>query len=208
MKIDWTPNSVAGAMSRNAEDEDFKRVVFHYIEELKKIPKGADRAHSIHCLLDDELEEQKKQEIYSKVQCKKGCCHCCSVMVAVSEDEADLLKRCITEDKVKINENRLKIQSKIGDSSGNWWKLKFNHRKCVFLGEDGSCQVYKYRPMACRSYLVISDPKYCDYKVGVQRVQLLNSKHIDAIMTAAYFVDGNPGPMSIKLYERLKDKRK
>lgn len=121
-----------------------------------------------------------------KISCKKGCDHCCYLLVEISYEEASELVDWITtlnkESKTKFIKkviasaseaksvfNRKKSRHKflkpyIGDESfdDDAYDEYFYEKKrpCPFL-ENGSCQAYLVRPSPCRLHLVTSDPKIC-----------------------------------------------
>ncbi|HET9404254.1 MAG TPA: YkgJ family cysteine cluster protein, partial [Burkholderiales bacterium] len=43
-----------------------------------------------------------------------------------------------------------------------WRQQPAADRACVFLGSDGACKVYSFRPNACRKLLVVTEPALCD----------------------------------------------
>lgn len=53
--------------------------------------------------------------------------------------------------------------------TGEWLE---RYVPCVFL-EDGRCSIYEYRPLPCRTYFVVSDPKLCQPPPG-KDVQYVN----------------------------------
>lgn len=67
--------------------------------------------------------------------CKKGCNHCCSYEIAITEVEVEYIKS-------KIKSNKIKV-----DPVGT---------KCPFL-KKGICSIYEYRPFICRRHLSIND---------------------------------------------------
>lgn len=77
--------------------------------------------------------------------CQKGCSHCCKIDVNITSLEAEY---------ISINTG---IKSDEGSS------VTSDHRDtCPFLGEQGECKIYKYRPFNCRTFHTIDDPKYCE----------------------------------------------
>lgn len=134
-----------------------------YINEFQDKLTGEDKAKSLHDLFDRLIEQEITQSDNlqkNKISCKKGCNHCCSQIVMITEDEAELLAKDIKDKGIKFSKAKLLRQSKV-TSPEEWMKLKDSDRKCVFLGKGGVCEVYENRPAFCRSYFVVSDPKYC-----------------------------------------------
>jgi Fe-S-cluster containining protein len=115
------------------------------------------------------------------VTCAKGCGACCRQAVPISETEAIQLRELIddmTPDRKSGTMARFsetvralkaagifdELNSNIPLESEEWtfvgrryFALKL---ACPFL-EDESCSIHESRPLACREYLAISDPKYC-----------------------------------------------
>jgi Fe-S-cluster containining protein len=55
---------------------------------------------------------------------------------------------------------RLERQSRY--SVETWRQQERTDKACGFLGEDGACTVYEFRPNVCRKLLVVTDPVLCD----------------------------------------------
>ena len=136
----------------------------------------------------DDIGEEGEQ-----VSCRKGCNHCCHLLVEVSWSEAMEIAQwlnTLTEAKrdhflSRIKENAgvargLFSQSKkdkqyvgcvqddeteISDTTHDQY-FYGEKRPCPFLGEAGECQAYSVRPSACRMHLVTSEPALCAAEAG------------------------------------------
>lgn len=76
--------------------------------------------------------------------CSRGCSHCCRMDVEVGTLEAYY---------IEVNTSK-----KVAAGSA----LTLGHRTaCPFLGGDGSCSIYEWRPFNCRTFHALDDPKYC-----------------------------------------------
>lgn len=95
------------------------------------------------------------------VSCKAGCSHCCYQSIHISDEEADLIIDYLNLMSVEIDKKRLEKQSAWGKE--DYYDNK-NEAACVFLSPEGKCNIYPVRPSVCRTYLVSSDPAYCDTK--------------------------------------------
>jgi Fe-S-cluster containining protein len=132
--------------------------------------------------------------------CRRGCNFCCHINVDISTkgaiyiiDEAGLTKEQIESfhnQKGKGMLDRMKIIE-----------------PCAFL-KNGECSIYDIRPIVCRKYFVVSDPKKCDPSNGFEsKVQV--SVEIDMEILECVFVDkfGQSNSMAdvfIKLIEGKK----
>lgn len=104
----------------------------------------------------DEAHEAFKPE----VACKKGCSHCCNISVLIFSTEAKLIESVTgrtmnpsVADGGKINHTEL--EKKVASYFGV---------PCTFL-VDNQCSIYEHRPIACRTYVNLGDPFYCDTQV-------------------------------------------
>jgi hypothetical protein len=76
------------------------------------------------------------------VACKHGCSYCCHSEVAISTLEAKL---------IASRTGRLMRQVEgSGTAGGEAWIDE--RRPCPFLTSEGSCSIYGFRPMACRTH--------------------------------------------------------
>ena len=90
---------------------------------------------------------------------KYGCFKCCI------KTEMPL-----TEDDIRRIESLGYRREQFVVVKGGIPRLRNKNGKCVFLGEDGKCIIYKHRPLGCRLYPVIQvnggcdvDHEYCPY---------------------------------------------
>lgn len=115
------------------------------------------------------------------VTCAKGCGACCRQIVPVSEAEAHALGRLVAampEPRqqavrarfaealaalaakgldVRVNRLRAKPGSRAAEVGLAWFAAGV---ACPFLEEE-ACSIHPERPLACRQYLVTSDPAHC-----------------------------------------------
>jgi len=98
-------------------------------------------------------------EMVENISCKSGCANCCSLYVEVTDVEAELIVQYLVKKNMLLDEAKLRRQAFYDKS--NWFTQSFDDRSCVFLNKDKTCSIYEARPSACRSMVVISDPKHC-----------------------------------------------
>lgn len=139
-----------------------------YIEQYRKLAESHGSIVSIynhHTELDQRIEKAKSRDplLAGEIKCKRGCFNCCSMQISISRDEAHLIKQYCREENIKIDIKKLRVQAKKKNTK-EWSKLKPHQKRCIFVGEEGECQIYVHRPSACRKYLVLSDPNKCDTK--------------------------------------------
>jgi Fe-S-cluster containining protein len=123
------------------------------------------------------------------VQCKRGCAHCCRLLVSVLDDEAVLALLAAEDVGLTIDRERLERQA-AATTKEEWGRLPYEDRACVFLrGEE--CGIYEYRPSSCRKYMVVSAPELCntDQHPG-EVVAILASAMAEIITSAALSVWG------------------
>lgn len=89
------------------------------------------------------LTRFNKEFISTFTSCNKGCSSCCKIDVQLTALEAEYISRSST---VPARDNPL--------TTGH-------ETQCPFLSEKGTCTIYNYRPLLCRTYHVLSDPALC-----------------------------------------------
>jgi Fe-S-cluster containining protein len=144
-----------------------EKLIGHYgyfVEAYGQVKPGLQRARLAHKNVDTLMGHWFKdnKDDLSKIKCKKGCWSCCSIYVTTTEDEARLLADRV-KNGVKISMETLEKQAAFGD---DWVSRPQAEARCVFLGDENECRVYKDRPSACRTYHVISDPVLCNRDVS------------------------------------------
>lgn len=118
-------------------------------------------AREVHVTIDKVLERDRKiSATSSDIRCGKGCSHCCHGPVEIWPHEAALLVEITRETGMELDKARLERQSR--HTADTWRQQPVADTACVFLGSDGACKVYQFRPNACRKLLVVTDPALCD----------------------------------------------
>jgi Fe-S-cluster containining protein len=135
--------------------------------------------------------------------CKQGCTACCHTQVSVTEDEAYLLATRVKAG-TSIDLDRLKIQMQARDSSELFFNLSYEQRKCVFLSEEGSCQVYDDRPSVCRTNAVLGDASQCDTREEQKQLVLVLTENADVTIYGHFQQSKNNGSLPHLLAQQLK----
>lgn len=102
--------------------------------------------------------------------CGKGCFHCCREAVEACKGEAEYaLEGLSPEARAAVAERTRRWLTIVKASGGlteprsamyatRWREMK---AWCPFL-ENGECSVYERRPVACRTFYALNDPKFCE----------------------------------------------
>lgn len=138
----------------------------------------------VYTRTDREIEATKP----AAVTCTKGCTACCKQLVvltlpeaiAIAEEHPEAVRRAlprlVAQDMLldKLSEHIPPEQYMTPETRhelcDGWWEAG---QSCAFLGADDSCQVYRTRPLACRSYHVVTPPAQCGGERG-QEVHIWN----------------------------------
>lgn len=174
------------------------------LKKLQKTHEPAKRARYVHRMVD-ELNEYifNDPQIKTLSPCTSGCAACCHTQVSVTSDEAELLASRI-EDGVRINHDRLLIQTATKNSSSAWYALSFEERKCVFLDTENKCSVYEDRPSVCRTNAVLGEASQCDTSNGPQPTRLVKTTEADLAIYASYLHSSEGGTLPYMLAKALK----
>ena len=155
---------VANRKARHDKKEAYLRAI--YDRNLARFRATAGQnaiavAHETHAAMDAVIrQDQLKDPASAGIRCGKGCSHCCHESVAIWPHEAALLIEAVHKAGRELDRARLERQSVF--TVENWRQQGQADRACVFLGADGSCTVYEFRPDVCRKLLVVTDPALCD----------------------------------------------
>jgi len=121
------------------------------------------------------------------VTCGRGCSGCCHYEVEITSDEAEILKSVVQQG-FPLDRDRLEEQAARARQAVEWSRFWSPQNRCVFLGEDGACQVYEKRPAICRKHLVTTLPSACTTAgAAVAPVQVLMA---EILLSAAISIEG------------------
>lgn len=132
-----------------------------YIRQVSGIQPIPEKTMALYDVIDS-VNKESFAPPNPQPSCRKGCAHCCYIQVAAMEWEVITLLEYMKSKGLEFDENdieKLKNQAAIKDDKEY---IISPHRRCVFLDEDNTCQIYEARPSACRNYYVFSDPSDCD----------------------------------------------
>lgn len=143
--------------------------------------KPLRRLPALYQKLDGAMAEAGKK---LEVTCTKGCADCCYQMVSMSLVEAlaiidHIYKKAnravhFKSRSLPIIQEQSELFLKGSVTVRMWFELQV---PCVFLTQDNLCSVYDVRPVACRTYAVVSDPKLCSPESGAaQKVGAVDNR--------------------------------
>jgi Fe-S-cluster containining protein len=146
------------------------RSVFRkFTAKLAQFHPGVDRGRALH----EMIEREMGAVAFIQTSCGKGCSGCCSYEVEVTQNEAAILKERVLGGYV-IDRDRLRVQAARERKSPEWRRFGNKDNRCVFLGDDGACQIYEDRPAICRKHMVTTPAAACTTEgAAVAPVQVL-----------------------------------
>ena len=124
---------------------NLKPVPDKYIDELKTLLDRMNRQPGTLLLklkqLYAFLTRFNKDFVSTFTTCQKGCSACCKMDVQLTPFEAEYIA----------------LASSIPHRNSPL--SKGHESSCPFLSEKGTCSIYNYRPLLCRTYHVLSEPE-------------------------------------------------
>lgn len=123
--------------------------------------------------IDRKIETSGYQD---EIRCMKGCAHCCRMLVLASPVEMvaalqyaldtdrewvyDTVWPRIVEQNELFSKEFMPTEARGNDAitAQKWFDAQI---KCAFLKDDDTCGIYEYRPVMCRTFVVVSDPENC-----------------------------------------------
>lgn len=154
----------ANRKARHEKKEAYLRAIYDRNIEQFRASAGQNAipmAKETHAAMDAVIrQDQAKDAASAGIRCSKGCSHCCHEPVEIWPQEAALLIDAMHMAGRELDRERLERQS--ASTVQHWRQQPQADRACVFLGADGACTVYEFRPNVCRKLLVVTDPALCD----------------------------------------------
>lgn len=90
------------------------------------------------------LDKVNAEVVSGFSSCSKGCSHCCNMDVQMTVFEAEYISMTTA---IPLRYDAA---------------MTFGHKsRCPFLSKDNGCTIYAVRPLFCRTYHSLSDPKLC-----------------------------------------------
>ena len=154
----------ANRRARHEKKEAYLRAI--YDRHLERFRDAAEQnpisvANETHSAIDAAIQQDQAKDASSAgIRCSKGCSHCCHEPVEIWPHEAALLVEVMRKAGREFDLARLERQSRY--TVETWRQQVVADKACGFLGEDGACTVYEFRPNVCRKLLVVTDPVLCD----------------------------------------------
>jgi len=145
------------------KEAHLRKIMDRYTEQFRAVGNRDAQSvtREVHIAIDNVLERDRKKSTTSGgIKCGKGCSHCCHGPVEIWPQEAALLVEIAREAGIEMDKARLERQSQY--TADTWRQQPAADTACGFLGDDGACKVYEFRPNACRKLLVVTDPALCD----------------------------------------------
>lgn len=154
----------ANRKTRHDKKEAYLRSIYDRHLKRFRATAGQDAvsvASETHAAIDELIrQDQLKDPASAGIRCGKGCSHCCHEPVEIWPHEAALLIEAMRKAGRTLDRARLERQSQYTVET---WRLQVVADKaCGFLGDDGACTVYEFRPNVCRKLQVVTDPVMCD----------------------------------------------
>lgn len=127
---------------------NLKPVPDKYLNELKAlINKLNMQSGNVYLQLKQMyafLNRFNKEFVSTFTSCQKGCSSCCKIDIHLTALEATYIAQAT---KITARDSQLTTGHK---------------SKCPFLSEKGTCTIYNYRPLLCRTYHVLTPPGLCN----------------------------------------------
>jgi Fe-S-cluster containining protein len=187
---------------------EFLKITQTMMTHLNKIKSSLERARFVHNVVDEYNKEVFSHPLLKTMMpCKAGCSGCCHTQVSVTEDEAELLAHNIANG-VEIDFEKLAKQAVAGNDAGEFFKMPYKERGCVFLDATGACKVYKDRPSVCRTNAVMGDATQCDTsgKNTIGALRLVKTEKADMAIVGSFAVATESGTLPVMLSKVLKEK--
>jgi Fe-S-cluster containining protein len=201
----------------NAEDLEFSQqqkdfvayAMQGYISQLDKFPgEIKDKVGAMYDVIDEINQETLWKEGEQHPSCRKGCAHCCYIQVACTEWEAITVLDYMDHIGMSFEESDIQKLENQASAKSDREYMVHPDRRCVFLGQDNTCQIYEARPSACRNYFVFSDPEECDTFKQVGAGRVLSNFNLDTIAPIAALMEKSElRPFPVHLLNLIKQRK-
>lgn len=145
-KIQIQPLLSASATAQPAHElPPVPRALLDEADHLLNVRLNGPGALIEHLALAYAFLDKVSQEFVSTfATCSKGCSHCCRMDVQITTLEAEYIVMATGIPHVP---------------SAKF--TKWHREPCPLLSSAGDCSIYAYRPLFCRTYHALGDPKLC-----------------------------------------------
>jgi len=128
------------------------------------------------------LETALASEPLAKPDCRRGCSYCCSLPVVIYGIEAQILAKFASRSRALKTRIAARARAGQGLSTEAYTEAKI---PCAFLGDEGECTVYAWRPWGCR-YWHSMDVRRCEAGFGVANISIpLDSNRVTIVKAVA-----------------------
>ena len=161
--------------------------------------------NTVQSFFDKYFDDQKEY-----ISCKAGCSHCCEKgAYPCTRLEFDYMMLGFFKLDMKVQQGVIKRIQELKEKYSNEENLNKLLYRCPFLDENGSCTIYEFRPLICRTFgLLIVDTEdklnlpFC-HSLGLNYSKVYNpEKHeIDAelVKKHGYKVTPKGYPIHLKI---------
>ena len=148
------------------------------------------------------------EDHHFKLDCKKGCTFCCHLRVDALPPEVFRIARHVESlDEVRRAEMRKRLESHAEYAAGR--RYGEYKKACVFLGQDGSCEIYPIRPHKCRKFVSDSVAQCERGSDNVEDPRLLGAANHLAMETIGVYrargLDMHPAELSQAVLKALNE---
>jgi Fe-S-cluster containining protein len=176
---------------------------------LAKLREAVQPYEPLHKQIDEWVATIPDSGPLGDIACGKGCASCCRKIITISIPEAiycvsNYAEFVETGSSLGIECDCLsqidRIKAENIQTAHEWWDARIT---CPFLSFDKLCKIYKWRPSACRSYLVFDGSEQCDQPADHLVKQLDNTRAIqltmewDAAIAKELKITASPFPLPI-----------
>jgi hypothetical protein len=176
VKVQWSIDAALKALSPAAKE------IGQILSHAEKLPMSSSPAREKYRRLSI-LVERAGELVGPVTACTKGCGHCCKMAVGITQHDAEVIR-----DGTGVEFRP--VQTDLTTSPSSMVET-YMGVPCPFL-KKGSCEIYEFRPIACRTHFNLSGfPDLCD--VVTYPGNDVPNINFSAIWTAVAMISFNAG---------------